>query len=251
MSGSLTTPTLSSAASSALNSATSSAASAATSSTSSTANPLASLTNNFNDFLKLLTTQLQNQDPSSPMDTNSFTSELVEMSSVEQQITTNSSLTSLIQATQGSEVIQSTGIVGKSVTVDSSQIPLQNGTGQLNFTTANAEPVTITVTDSSGNAVQQASITSSAGANTWSWNGKSSSGTQEPDGAYNVTVSGTSAGSSTATTIPFTVTGTATGVTNTSGAVNLQLGAVSVNFSAIQSVGSSASSSSSSSSTGS
>ena len=100
----------------------------ASSSSSSSANALTSLSSNFTSFLGLLLTQLQNQDPSSPMDTNTFTSELVQFSSVEQQITTNSSLTSLIQATQGSEVIQATGVVGKSVTVDSSQIALQNGT---------------------------------------------------------------------------------------------------------------------------
>ena len=52
------------------------------------------------------------------MDTNTFTSELVQFSSVEQQITTNSSLTQLIQATQGSEVIQATGVVGKQVTLE-------------------------------------------------------------------------------------------------------------------------------------
>ena len=57
-------------------------------------NPLASLSSNFSDFLNLLMTQLKNQDPTSPMDANSFTSELVEFSSVEQQINTNTSLTS-------------------------------------------------------------------------------------------------------------------------------------------------------------
>ncbi len=243
MSGSITTPTLTSAASAGVTSA---ASSASTSSSSSSANALTSLSSNFTSFLGLLLTQLQNQDPTSPMDTNTFTSELVQFSSVEQQITTNSSLTSLIQATQGSEVIQATGVVGKSVTVDSSQIALQNGTGQLNFTTASAEPVNITISNSSGTPVQQVSLTSAAGANTYTWNGQSASGAQLPDGAYNVSISGTAAGGTTAA-VPFTVTGTATGVTNANGAVTLQMGGVSVNFSNVQSVGTSSSSSSTSS----
>src|ERR1700735_5035586 len=96
------------------------------------ADPLSSLSSNFDDFLTLLTTQLQNQDPTSPMDANSFTSELVEFASVEQQISTNSSLPQLIQLTQAADVTQASGIVGKQVTVQSTQIPLQSGTGTLN-----------------------------------------------------------------------------------------------------------------------
>ena len=88
-----------------LTSAASAGVSAAASTAATGTNALTTLSNNFNDFLSLLTTQLKNQDPSTPMDSNTFTSELVQFSSVEQQITTNSSLTSLIQATQGSEVI--------------------------------------------------------------------------------------------------------------------------------------------------
>ncbi len=244
MSGSITTPTLTSAASAGVTSA---ASSAASSSTSSSTNALTSLSSNFTSFLGLLLTQLQNQDPSSPMDTNTFTSELVQFSSVEQQITTNSSLTSLIQATQGSEVIQATGVVGKSVTVDSSQLALQNGTSQVNFTTNSAEPVNITISNSSGTPVDQASLTSTAGSNTFTWDGKDSSGTQLPDGAYTVSISGTPPGGATAA-VPFTVTGTATGVTNSNGAVTLQVGGVSVDFSKIQSVGSSSASSATNSS---
>ncbi len=212
------------------------AASHASTSASST-NALTSLSSNFTNFLNLLLTQLQNQDPSSPMDSNTFTSELVQFSSVEQQITTNSSLTSLIQATQGSEVIQATGVVGKSVTVDSSQIALQNGTGQLNFSTSTAEPVDITISNSSGVKVREVSATSTAGSNTFTWDGKDSSGTALPDGAYNVAITGTGSGGTTAA-VPFTVTGKATGVTNTNGAVTLQVGGLSVDFSKVQSVAS-------------
>src|SRR5580698_2745524 len=94
-------------------------------------NPLTSLSSNFGDFLNLLMTQLKNQDPSSPMDANSFTSELVEFSSVEQQINTNTSLTQLIQLTQASDVTQSASLLGKQVSVQSSELPLQNGSATV------------------------------------------------------------------------------------------------------------------------
>src|SRR4051794_7891301 len=86
--------------------------------------PLDSLASNFGNFLNLLMTQLKNQDPTSPMDANQFTSELVQFSSVEQQINTNTSLSQLIALTQTADVTQSAAILGKQVSVTSGQIPL-------------------------------------------------------------------------------------------------------------------------------
>lgn len=209
---------------------------AGTSSTTGTAGgALASLSSNFSDFLNLLMTQLQNQDPTSPLDANSFTTELVQFSSVEQQINTNTSLTQLIQLTQAADVTQASAILGKQVTVQSSQIPLQNGSGTLNFTASTAEPVSITVQNANGGILQQVSVNASQGANSWTWDGKNSSGQMLPDGAYTVTVTSGAAGT-TATALPFTVTGTATGVTTQNNTVNLQLGALSVPFTAVTSV---------------
>src|ERR1700761_9498284 len=108
---------------------------AATTPSTTAANPLASLSSNFGDFLNLLMTQLQNQDPTSPLDANSFTSELVEFSSVAQQINTNSSLTQLIQLTQAEQVEQSSAILGKEVTVTFTQMALQGGSGSIQFNT--------------------------------------------------------------------------------------------------------------------
>lgn len=208
----------------------------ASSTTGQSTDPLSSLSSNFSDFLNLLMTQLQNQDPSSPMDSNSFTSELVEFSSVEQQINTNSSLTQLIQLTQASDVTQSAALLGKQVTVQSSELPLQNGSATVNFTAATAEPVSITVQGPSGNTLQQVTVNAAQGNNTWNWNGASSSGQTLPDGAYAVVVTGGQAGT-TATALPFTVVGTATGVTTANNTVNLQLGALSVPFTSVTSVG--------------
>jgi flagellar basal-body rod modification protein FlgD len=227
------------AAAAAASAATAANAASATSSSSGTQtanNALVSLSSNFGDFLQMLMTQLQNQDPTSPMDTNEFTSELVQFSGVEQQINTNSSLTQLIQVTQGSEVMQASAMTGKQVTVQANQIALQNGTGTLNFSTSTAEPVAIAITNSSGQAVYSTALTSTAGQNSWTWNGQDANGNQLPNGAYNVAIEAANA-SGTATAVPFTVTGTATGVQSINNTVQLQLGALSVPFSAVQSVG--------------
>ncbi len=168
-------------------------------------------------------TQLQNQDPTSPIDSNQFTSELVQFSSVEQQINTNSDLTQLIQLTQASQVEQSSAMLGKQVTVNSTQLSLQNGSASVNFNTTSAEPIAISVTNASGAQVASATLTSNAGSNTWTWNGQTGNGSTEPDGAYTVSVM-TLGSNGTTTAVPFTVTGTATSVTNNSGTVDLQMG---------------------------
>ncbi len=214
------------------------AAGATASSTGTTAgvNALTSLADNFQSFLSLLTTQLQNQDPTSPMDTNQFTSELVQMTSVQQQVSTNSNLTQLIALTQGSQVLQSTALVGKTANVSSSSIALQNGSGELQFTTAAAEPIGIAITDASGKTVRTATLTSAAGANTWKWNGTSDSGASVPDGSYAASVVTPSANGTTAVAVPFTVQGTVTGLVKSGTSTSLQLGATSVDISALQSL---------------
>jgi flagellar basal-body rod modification protein FlgD len=197
---------------------------------------LAGLSSNFSDFLSMLMTQLKNQDPTSPLDSSQFTSELVQFSSVEQQINTNTNLTQLISLTQASQIEQSSSMLGKPATVTSSQLALQAGSSTINFNTPNAEPVAVAVYNAAGAQVQSATMTSSAGNNTWKWNGSSANGVTEPDGAYTVTV--TSVGTNGATAqIPFTVTGTVTNVQNTNGTVKLQMGGLTVPFSAVQSVG--------------
>jgi flagellar basal-body rod modification protein FlgD len=197
---------------------------------------LSSLSGNFTDFLKMLMTQLQNQDPTSPMDTNAFTTELVQFSSVEQQINTNTSLTSLIQLTQAGEVMQGSNITGKQVTVTSDHLALQNGKGTIQFTTATAQPVAIAIYNDSGTKLQDATLTSVPGTNTWSWDGSNASGRTLPDGAYKVAVAAADSGGN-VTALPFSVVGTATGVQSLSSGMQLQIGALSVDFSKVQSVG--------------
>jgi flagellar basal-body rod modification protein FlgD len=212
------------------------AATATSSATSTGNNALNSLSANFGDFLKLLMTQLQNQDPSSPLDTNQFTSELVQFSSVEQQINTNTSLTQLIQLTQAGEVMQGSSMTGKRVTVSSDHVPLQNGQGTIQFNAPAAEPVDIAIYSDSGAKLSDQMLMATKGSNTWTWNGTTSSGSTLPDGSYKVAVTGANADGTTSA-LTFSVIGTATGVQNQSNGMQLQLGALSVDFSKVQAVG--------------
>src|ERR1700760_1782148 len=104
---------------------------ASTSSSSSSAaatNALASsqIAGNFQSFLQLLTTQLQNQNPLDPLDTNQFTQQLVEFAGVQQQLNTNDSLATLVSLQQTAQSTQALGFVGKTAVVTGSTAPMTN-----------------------------------------------------------------------------------------------------------------------------
>src|ERR1700722_15519777 len=80
----------------------------------STGDAMSQLSGNFDTFLQLLTSQLKNQDPTSPMDSSSFTQQLVEYSQVEQQINTNTNLQTLITQGQSNGSAMATSYLGKS-----------------------------------------------------------------------------------------------------------------------------------------
>ncbi len=196
---------------------------------------LSSLSGNFSDFLSLLMTQLQNQDPTSPLDTNQFTSQLVQFAGVEQQINANTSLTQLIQLTQGSELMQASAMMGKQVTVQSDHMPLQNGSGALTFTAPAAEPAAIAIYNDAGSKIRDALVTATKGQNTWTWDGTDNNGNSVPDGSYRVAVIGANTDGTTAA-LPLNVLGIATGVQKSGNAVQLQLGALTTDFTTVQSV---------------
>ncbi len=193
---------------------------------------LHSLAGNFDDFLKLLMTQLKNQDPTSPLDTNQFTSQLVQFASVEQQINTNSSLTKLIQATQGSNLLQSSSLVGQKVEVASDQVPLQDGEATIRFQATTSEPVSVGIYSAAGTKLHEATVTSAPGTNTVAWDGKDMNGRAVADGSYRV-VAVHADGSA----VPFSVLGTATGVERNADATKVKLGDLKVDLSAVQSLG--------------
>ncbi|MFT8953387.1 MAG: flagellar hook capping FlgD N-terminal domain-containing protein [Gluconobacter sp.] len=219
---------LSHAVSAAKSSASSQTSGAATSTASSAGSAaLSSMAGNFNQFLTLLTTQLQHQDPSNPTSTDSFTSELAQFAGVQQQVETNTNLTSLISATQDTQITSGVGLVGKTTTATTASLPLQNGNASMTFTAQQAGPVAIAVTDASGQVVKTDTMTATAGTNSWSWDGIDSSGTKMSDGQYFVAVEGTGTSGETAS-FPTTVSGTVTGLTRTSSGINVQMGSATV-----------------------
>ena len=147
------------------------------------------LAGNFQTFLTLLTTQLQNQNPLDPLDTNQFTQQLVQFASVEQQLKTNDQLTTLVSLQQTAQSTQALGFVGKTAVVDGSTAALTNSAATWSLGVPTNSNVSISITNSTGQTVYSNSYAVQAGQNqTFAWDGKGNDGTQWPDGNYTISV---------------------------------------------------------------
>ena len=165
-------------------------------------NALASqqIAGNFQTFLQLLTTQLQNQNPLDPLDTNQFTQQLVEFAGVEQQLNANSSLQTLVSLQQTAQSTQALQFVGKTAVVNGSTNSLTNSSATWDLNIPSNSNVTLSIANSAGQTVYSGTFSANAGNNQpFTWNGQGSDGTQWPDGQYTLTAtaadaSGTSVG---------------------------------------------------------
>lgn len=144
----------------------------------------ASLVSNFETFLTLLTAQLKNQDPLSPMESNEFTSQLTQMTGVEQQLLTNDLLTSLLSAQQSGGMTAATAYIGKDVTAVWSAAKLDEGKATWAYELgANATDATLQVLDGTGKVVWTGKApTLTTGTHDFVWDGKTTAGGQLPDG---------------------------------------------------------------------
>jgi len=210
-----------------------SAAAASTSTTSNSATNLSSSLNlDFSTYIKILTTQLQNQDPTNATDPNQFTQELVQMGGVQQQITTNTDLTDLLNQGTASSLATGAGYIGNYVAASSSsgQFSLQNSSSEFSYTLGSAATSAIvTIRDASGDTVAQFSGPGNTGANNVSWNGLDASGDQLSNGSYTFSVTATDSSGDAVTVSAPTVYAQVTGVqSNTDGTLELITGSMSV-----------------------
>jgi flagellar basal-body rod modification protein FlgD len=186
------------------------------------------LAGNFSTFLTLLTTQLQNQDPLSPMDSNQFTQQLVQYSQVEQQINTNDNLKTLINQGTNQTGAYAVSYLGKAVTVSNGQAPLANSQAIWAYNLgADAAQTQLTVTDAKGNVVYTGAGETAAGAHAFTWDGKDGNGTLHPDGTYKLTVTPKAADGTTISS-SITSTGVVSEVDMTGGSPMLMVGPMPV-----------------------
>jgi flagellar basal-body rod modification protein FlgD len=216
------------------------ASTTSTSSTSSAAasNALASqqIAGNFQSFLQLLTTQLQNQNPLDPLDTNQFTQQLVEFAGVQQQLNTNDSLATLVSLQQTAQSTQALGFVGKTAVVTGSTAALTDSSAAWELNVPSDSTVTVNIANSTGQTVFTNSYSVSKGDNqAFTWNGQGTDGTQLPDGNYTLSATGKDASGNTVA-ITTEIQGVVSSVDLTQSPPLLTIGGQTYTVSQIQSI---------------
>jgi flagellar basal-body rod modification protein FlgD len=184
------------------------------------------------DFLNLLVSELQNQNPLDPTNSTDFINQLTSYANFDQQQTLNTNLGTLVSSFNSLLTLNSSNYIGQTVTAKADTGTLQSG--QVNFgysLNSSAASVQLSVQDSSGNTVWTGTGTNTAGSNSFTWDGTTTNGTQLTDGGqYSLSVTATD---STGQSVYgyTTVTGKVTAVDNSTGTPMLTMGATSVSTS--------------------
>jgi flagellar basal-body rod modification protein FlgD len=170
-----------------------------TASTSVAAQSAATLSDNFDTFLTILTAQIQNQDPLEPLDSTQFTEQLVQFSGVEQQIRSNDQLETLTSITRTNIGASLSGYLGQDVEIAG---PNAGWTGEpvtwRYDLPADAANVRLSIVNANGEVVRDVTGETAAGAHTFTWDGKTASG-EAAHGAYRLVATATNANDATLT----------------------------------------------------
>ncbi|HWL06051.1 MAG TPA: flagellar hook capping FlgD N-terminal domain-containing protein [Xanthobacteraceae bacterium] len=159
-----------------------------TSSSTGTATSAQTLASNFTTFLQLLTTQLKNQNPLDPLDTNQFTQQLVQFAQVEQQMKGNDLLSTMTLLQNASLATGALNFVGAKVEIDGNVANLSDNSARWAYTSSRNATATFNIEDKSGQVVYTETRTVNPGSAEFLWNGLTSNGSQAPDGPYTLKI---------------------------------------------------------------
>jgi flagellar basal-body rod modification protein FlgD len=155
------------------------------------------IASNFTTFLQLLTTQLKNQNPLDPLDTNQFTQQLVQFAQVEQQMKSNDQLATLVSMDKAAQQTTALAYVGANVVVDGATANVSSGSGTWSFNVTKPATATVTIKDSTGQTAYTGSFAVNPGTQKFQWDGKGNDGKQWPDGNYTMSATAVDASKNT------------------------------------------------------
>lgn len=143
--------------------------------------------NNFDTFLRMLTTQMTHQNPLSPMDTQEFTAQLVQFSQVEQLMNMSQSVEKSLDVQQSGNLFAAAQMIGRDIRARTSGVRLENGQAEISYELAEArKAATLVITDTAGNTVLQEAMAATAGGHSFVWDGRDQNGLRRADGLYSV-----------------------------------------------------------------
>ena len=191
-----------------------------------------SLAENFDNFLRLLTTQLKYQDPLSPMDTAEFTNQLTQFSQVEQAIKTNSKLEDLLALSQMSQALSAANFIGKEVEAKSKSVSLQNGEAEIVYALpGGVSRAVLRIIDSSGRVVRAVDSDTNEGRHHYTWDGKDDNGVQMPANAiYSLSIDAIGESGDRVDGTAVGIVGVIDEVVTEGGVITLMIGEVPVDF---------------------
>lgn len=194
------------------------------------------LSGNYQMFLTLLTTQLKNQDPLDPMKSNEFTTQLTQMSSLEQTIQTNKNLEALLSANVFQAANTAVGLIGKQIEAVNGGASLNaGGSAKWNINLATDATASVQITDKNGNTVYTTTLNGKAGDQAFTWDGKDNSGNTQDPGTYFCVVTATDSNNQPVTSTVST-TGIVTAVDITSSNPLITVNGSQINYSDVKNV---------------
>lgn len=190
----------------------------------------------FNMFLKLLTTQMQNQDPLSPMDSTQYTQQLVQYSQVEQTVQQTGTLKDILASLSTQGMAQASGFIGRDAEFNSAVAGLGAKPANWTFTAPSALTTgTATITNASGKVVETRTLSLSGTNGSYSWDGTLADGTKAAAGAYSFSLTALNAAGA---VVPVTVhsIGTVNSVTAKNGMISLGVNGVPMSMESLVSL---------------
>lgn len=190
---------------------------------------LSSLANNFDNFLTILTTQLQNQDPLSPMDTTEFTNQLVMFADVEQSVRQSGQLDELIALNRQSEAANAVSYMGRKITADYNEVNLQGEPVTIGYNLPEtAKTASLEIYDDTGELVRLiTAVEKDSGDHTVTWDGTDMFGNPLPNGAYSFQIGAVNSDEQ-PIEATYTTNGIVTGVEFGDGITTLMMGTVKI-----------------------
>lgn len=197
-----------------------------------------SLTQTYDQFLKLLTAQLKYQNPLDPMKPEQFTQQLVEFASVEQSIATNKNIEKLLGVQTGNQMAMAVSYIGLKVAAPGdTNYSAGDGADYTYAMPLAAQTTTIQILNSSGTAVRTTSGQIAAGTHNFAWDGKDDNGAVLPDGEYKIVVTAKDGAGKDIEGITTSIKGFVTGVESDSGTIKLKIGTIGMALDKVTDVG--------------
>ncbi|WP_186387175.1 flagellar hook assembly protein FlgD [Stappia sp. TSB10P1A] len=197
---------------------------------------LTALSNNYELFLSILTTQIKNQDPLNPMDSSKYTEQLVQYSSVEQQIKTNDQLSDLLAVMAATTASSYVSYLGTNVTAAGNTTSLKDGEAKWTYDSPESGKARVEIRNSLGAVVFAEDADLSYGANIYTWDGRTTAGSSAPEGAYSISIARYDANNRPTVPVATEISGTVEGIEFTSSGAMLKIGGIYVSAATVLSV---------------